>query len=195
MLLASPDTSFTRHWYVTVDRNVRGVSPAEVEDVVEDVLNDPMGWKRMGYHFKKIAVSQARSMHPRAVFHIRLCHPSVVMSQCNIRDRSCADLRENKIYLNADRWAHGAPIAKLTLDQYRRALVGHEVGHLLSFDHVTCPGQGSQGDVMQEFTRLGWQGCTSSIRPTLTTRQRLSKSVRKSVRKVAPQTSRNRERR
>jgi len=166
-MLATADPTFARFWYLTIDQDVVGVTPASVNKVITRVLTDPTGWSRMGYSFHRTTEKAARNRDPRTVIHIRLCKPAVVKRVCNIADRSCADLNLNKIYLNADRWLHGADKADLPLEDYRNALVAHEIGHLLSFDHVKCPGAGAEGDVMQEFTLRGWEGCLPTTKPTL----------------------------
>lgn len=166
-MLATADPSFTRYWYLTIDDDIEGVTAAAVNKVISEVLSDPHGWRRMGYDFRRTTAKAAENRDPRTVFHIRLCKPRVVERVCDISDRSCAALRSNNIYLNSERWLHGSEKAGLSLKDYRKALVAHEVGHLLSFDHVKCAHPGSEGDVMQEFTRLGWGSCLPTVRPTL----------------------------
>lgn len=169
-MLATSDPSFTRFWYLTVDKDVDDIRPEYVEKLIAKVLSDPAGWARMGYEFMQISEKDARRMDPRSVLRIRVSQPRLISRKCGINDRSCADLNANVIYLNSDRWLHGAEHANMTMTEYRKALIAHEVGHLLSFDHVECSGPGQMGDVMQEFTLKGWQGCRPSRQPTLKTR-------------------------
>jgi hypothetical protein len=49
--------------------------------------------------------------------------------------------------------AHGAP-----LDEYRRYLINHEVGHWLGFDHWGCPGAGEPAPVMVQQS-IDTEGC------------------------------------
>lgn len=179
MFVSTSDNSFTRYWFVTIDEGI-DVSQRSVAAVVDEVLQDPKGWRKMGYNFVRVTPSlgmKARQDGPVSylgdtldifnVFWIRLSESHTVNSLCKIYDRSCADLSKNMILLNSDRWIHGSENAGMSLALYRRAIIFHESGHLLSFPHVTCPKANGPGDVMQEFTRLGWQGCKPSLYPTV----------------------------
>jgi uncharacterized protein DUF3152 len=179
MLASTSDNSFIRYWFVTIDDGV-DVSQRSVAAVLEDALADPKGWRRMGYRFARIPPSIGRKAREVGkvsylgdtldifnVFWIRLAKPRTVQAHCSIEDRSCADLSMNMILLNSHRWLNGSKNSGMSLQTYRRALVLHELGHLLSFQHAECPEPGGPGDVMQEFTRLGWQGCKPSEYPTM----------------------------
>ena len=164
---------------MTVDEGIE-VSQRSVATVIEEALADPNGWRRMGYRFVRISPATGRKAREKGnveylgdildiynVFHIRLAKPRTIQTHCRIDDRSCADLSTNMILLNSHRWLHGSENAGMPLQDYRKVLSNHELGHLLSFQHVKCPQAGGPGDVMQEFTRLGWQGCKPSQYPTI----------------------------
>lgn len=172
-ILASSDPSFLRHWYITVDENVEGITAPSVGRVIQDVLKDPNGWAKMGYSFQRVPPAVGKTLqerNPESVFHIRVSLPRTIGRACRITDRSCADLSKNTIFLNSSRWLKGAEKADLPLGDYRKSLVAHEVGHLLSYPHVPCAGPGLPGDVMQEFTLKGWEGCLPSMHPTIARR-------------------------
>ena len=107
---------------------------------------------------------------------IRLSRPGTIARTCGFGDRSCADMGDRVIFLNAWRWAEGSAEApEMSLAQYRKAVVVHEMGHILGHPHLPCPRAGAEGDVMQEFTKSGWEGCLPTTRPTVsgvTTRAR-----------------------
>ena len=179
MFVSTSDNSFTRYWFVTVDEGI-DISQRSVAAVVEEVLEDPKGWRKMGYNFVRVTPAfgmRARQDGPVAylddtldiynVFWIRLADKHTVNKHCKIYDRSCADLTKNMILLNSERWLYGSKNAGVSLASYQRMVCGHEIGHLLSFPHVSCPKVNAPGDVMQEFTRLGWQGCKPSRYPTM----------------------------
>lgn len=172
-ILASSDPSFVRHWFLTVDENVEGISTTSVGRVIQDVMRDPNGWAKLGYSFQRVTPAAGRILQgedPESVFHIRVSLPRTIGRACRITDRSCADLAKNTIFLNSSRWLDGAEKADLSLGDYRRSLVAHEVGHLLTYQHVPCAGPGLPGDVMQEFTLKGWEGCLPSLHPTIARR-------------------------
>ena len=67
------------------------------------------------------------------------------------------------MYLNSQRWMHGSKDSKLPLDEYRQYMVSHEMGHILGYDHVKCPGKGEPAPIMMQQT-LGIGQCKPSTR-------------------------------
>lgn len=59
------------------------------------------------------------------------------------------------IWLNANRWMHGAKASKLPLERYRQYMVSHEMGHSLGHDHVLCNGSGPAPIMMQQTLGIG----------------------------------------
>lgn len=110
-------------------------------------LHDPDGWARF-HEFVYAPTGPAKV--------IRLSSPSTLKHDgCKDDSLSCATLGGNRIWLNADRWIHGAPASKLSLEQYRQYMVSHEMGHSLGYDHVKCPGSGPVPVMVQQTLGIG----------------------------------------
>jgi hypothetical protein len=131
-------------------------NPAQIEFYVVTYLNDPDGWSKKGYFFMPVASHGDVS--------IRLSSPETIQNKCGLpKGLSCAELGGKHMYLNADRWFHGASKSKLSLDNYRQYMVSHEIGHILGFDHEECPCKGCPAPVMMQQT-LGIGQCKPSTK-------------------------------
>jgi hypothetical protein len=49
-----------------------------------------------------------------------------------------SDVSRPVVWLNADNWYRGVPRSKLSISEYRKYVVEHELGHALGQDHVEC---------------------------------------------------------
>lgn len=113
-------------------------------------LNSPDGWSQDGYYFEQSETGDIL---------IRLSSSETIFKECGLRgDLSCAVLNGHNIYLNSERWFHGAPKSKLNLDDYRQYMVSHEMGHVLGKGHEKCPGKGHKAPIMLQQT-LGIGKC------------------------------------
>ena len=113
-------------------------------------LNSPDGWSQDGYYFEQ-------SENPD--IEIRLCSQTTIDEECGLGEKlSCAVLGGHNIYLNSDRWFHGAPKSKLDLENYRQYMVSHEMGHILGKGHINCKGLGYYAPIMLQQT-LGIGKC------------------------------------
>lgn len=141
-----PATRFTVEVEVTFDDRLE-----ELVHVVEEALFDPRSWTAGGRH-----VVQRVDDPARAHIRIVLASPSTVDRACariglDTRGHlSCWDGR--RAMLNVWRFDHGAPHFE-SLDDYRRYVVNHEVGHGLGYDHVGCPTAGQPAPVMMQQTK------------------------------------------
>ncbi len=59
----------------------------------------------------------------------------------------------------------GASQSKLELKNYRQYMVSHEMGHILGYDHVKCPGPRSPAPIMLQQTK-GVGECTPNTKLT-----------------------------
>lgn len=110
-------------------------------------LADPNGWAQF-HDFVYAAKGRAKV--------IRLSSPATLKTQGCMDERlSCATMNGNEIWLNSDRWIHGAEASKLPLERYRQYMVSHEMGHSLGYDHVTCPESGPVPVMVQQTLGIG----------------------------------------
>ena len=134
---------------VVVDSDVQkqySIPPGQFEFYVVTYLNDPDGWSKKGYFFEPVSYNQDVTIH--------LSSQKTVNSECGLEGKlSCAELGGKTMWLNADRWYHGAPKSKLGLDNYRQYMVSHEMGHILGYDHTDCPGRGLPAPIMMQQTK------------------------------------------
>ena len=142
-----------------VDSELRHAqSDSEFEFLVTTFLNDPSGWNSKGYTFS------FSNKNPDVTIH--LSTPKTIVKECGLPENlSCAELNGDVAYLNSDRWLHGAPKSKLSLDNYREYMVLHEIGHILGFDHEQCPCAGCDAPIMMQQT-LGIGKCNPNTKIT-----------------------------
>lgn len=130
-----------------VDPDIK-YSPYQFRTEVAIYLADPNGWEGHGYRFQEAENGVL----------IRLSSPKTIGTICKDSDLSCAELGGKNMYVNASRWMKGSVASKLPLEEYRQYIVTHEMGHILGFDHVGCPGRGLAAPLMMQQT-LGLKGC------------------------------------
>ena len=122
------------------------INPAQIEFYIAIYLNDPEGWSKKGYFFEPVSEN--------ADVFIRLSSPKTITEKCGLEGNlSCAEMNGKNMYLNSDRWFHGAAKSKLSLDDYRQYMVSHEIGHILGFDHTHCPCIDCPAPIMMQQTK------------------------------------------
>ncbi|HLS14299.1 MAG TPA: DUF3152 domain-containing protein [Beutenbergiaceae bacterium] len=144
---------------VEVQIEVEDGLPVDAEafgDFVMETLNDDRGWAAVE------PVSFART-DDSAEFRVVLGSPDLIDEMCAPLDTagqySCG--RNGHAALNALRWVHGAESyleAGGELQDYRRYLVNHEVGHLLWYQHQDCPADGEPAPIMVQQS-MSLDGC------------------------------------
>lgn len=135
---------------VIVDEDVRKHyeirNPVLIEYAIGTYLNDPQGWSKHGYFFEPVSSKEKVTIH--------LSMPSKIRSVCGLPDNlSCAELGGRFMYLNADRWFHGAEPSKLSLENYRQYMVSHEIGHILGHEHEKCTCKNCPAPIMMQQTK------------------------------------------
>jgi hypothetical protein len=123
--------------------------------LVDEILADPRGWTSAGdVTLQRVGPETEPDMR------VRLATPATTDVHCAPLDThgdvSCRNGAD--VMINLTRWLEGAAGSGLPLDEYRRYLISHEVGHALGHEHVGCPGPGQLAPVMLQQT-LGLEGC------------------------------------
>jgi hypothetical protein len=130
-----------------------GIDPDELAAFVEETLADPRSWIGDGRHGFRRVPEGGR-------FTVVVATPATVDELCrplNTAGRySCG--RNGYVALNLDRWNGATDTWTASLEEYRRYLVNHEIGHYVGGQHVPCPGPGQLAPVMQQQT-IDLDGC------------------------------------
>jgi hypothetical protein len=145
--------------YATVVDPGVDYDPRQFANEIAVYLADPDGWRSRGVTFTRVAdVSKAHvviHLTPASKMKALGCEPHL----------SCAESNGRRIHLNAMRWGEGARASKLSLKAYRQYMVTHEMGHILGYDHTSCPGTGLPAPVMIQQT-LGLGECNPNTAVT-----------------------------
>ena len=125
------------------------LDPEELATFVESVLSDERSWIGDG-------VTGLRQVDSGGVFTLVVATPETVDALCAPLQTngyfSCA--RNGFVLLNLHRWETATDDWPGTLEDYRRYLVNHEVGHyLVGPAHPDCPGAGEPAPVMMQQTK------------------------------------------
>jgi hypothetical protein len=128
-----------------------GVLPAgadtEFGRFVEEVLDDPRSWAGGG------DVALRRVEHGEPDLRIKLAAQNTARERCGFDlpfDTSCRI--DAEVYLSAARWIRGAAAFDGRLEEYRKYMVNHEVGHFLGRGHEPCEVDGGAAAVMMQQT-------------------------------------------
>ncbi len=144
---------------VRLERLVEDDATAAFAEVVTSTLTDARGWSRAGFAF---------TFSDDAPYTIVLAEGPDVDARCAPYDTSSRFSCQlgPVVALNADRWRTATPEWTGDLDDYRRMLVNHEVGHLLGQHHPVdgCTTPGAPAPIMiQQSTEL--DGCLANPWP------------------------------
>lgn len=157
----APEVAPAEHavtYRVVVEPKLRAAAE-ELALVVDDALASETGWSAGGFEFAAVDDEDADI--------------TIVLASPKTTDVLCAPLRtggafscgrNGRAVINARRWMHGATTYRGRLAEYRTYVVNHEVGHLLGFDHRSCPYRGAPAPVMLQQTK-SLNGCRRSVEP------------------------------
>jgi hypothetical protein len=145
---------------------------------VDKILAEPLGWTLSARHpvtngpvgLNNASWSFQRTAGGDYDVQVRLATAGTVQRACaavGLNVESVFSCRFGKtLMINLTRWLNGADGYPVSLDDYRSAVINHEMGHFLGFDHMRCTGPGKPGPIMMTQT-IDLQGCTPNVHPFL----------------------------
>lgn len=157
----APATPATREVaYTIATKGAVTASFSEFKTQVNETLNSPLGWSRLGVRFVQVESG--------GQFQVWLSEASQVPSfspgGC---DAIVSCTVGSNVIINETRWVNGSDAwnaAGGSLRDYRNMVVNHETGHWLGHGHSYCSGAGQSAPVMQQQT-IDMQGCTPNPWP------------------------------
>lgn len=125
-----------------------------------ETMGDPRGWGRARFRLVEDPGAPHAVVLVEGAEAQELCRPYDVGGEFSCQNGPV-------VVINAKRWRAAVPHWPLSLDDYRRMLLNHEMGHLLGQRHVDCtPGEpapvmyqqsGSLGDCLANPWPLPWE--------------------------------------
>jgi|LakMenE18May11ns_1017448.scaffolds.fasta_scaffold9864659_2 hypothetical protein len=142
------------------------------KDIVDQILQDKEQWKSLRVKFVPFWTSSVnvnssdgsnrrereREREREPDVHIRLSSEKTIKKECGFEGLSCAVLGGHNIYLNETNWTNGSKKSGLSLQDYRKYVLTHEMCHILGYLHETCSGPNEKVSIMVQQT-LGTGGC------------------------------------
>lgn len=140
------------------ESRVEGTSSTEFEEFALSTLNDSRSWASAGFRFVAAADAPYRLIVSSASTTRELC------GSLGSDTYSCQN--GSTVAINGDRWAGATSDWTAELEDYRRYVINHEVGHLAGQFHPDerCPTPGTPNAVMEQQTK-GLEGCSANQWP------------------------------
>jgi len=134
-------------------------------DIVDQILQDKEQWKSLKVKFVAFwssssygTTNQSNNHQREPDVHIRLSSEKTIKKECGFEGLSCAELGGHNIFLNETNWTRGSKKSGLSLQDYRKYVLTHEMCHILGYLHETCSGPNEKVSIMVQQT-LGTGGC------------------------------------
>ena len=151
-------TRVVEYTYSTQSRGTFASGLDEFDRVVAATLNDSRGWSLGG-------TVRFREVPDEGDFRLWLAADALVPTfggPCTTF-YSCQPGRD--VVINELRWRTGSPYWPGPVDEYRRMVLNHEVGHWLGFRHSYCSGGAAPAPIMMQQSK-GVGACRPNPWPT-----------------------------
>jgi len=140
-----------------------GLNAANVASMVDATLgNTERGWTRGGWRFQRVSQGEVGLI-------VRVATPATVDKICGaagVNTAGVVSCRTGKlVMINLTRWNVGIPAYASDVNQYRRLVINHEVGHRLGFGHKTCQQTGLPEAPVMMTQYYGLNGCEPNVWP------------------------------
>ena len=135
-------------------RGKTSTSQASFSKEVNQILNDPRGWRSDGIAFKEVKSGGSMTIY--------LANPKSVRSFSTACSAKWSCRVGRNVVINQDRWKYSTATWKkakgTSLSGYRHMVINHEVGHWLGRGHSKCKGKGKTAPIMMQQSK-GLKGC------------------------------------
>jgi hypothetical protein len=182
--VAPPEATADAQRTVTYEVRTRGTVHADPEGfavTVGRILTDARGWALGGsVRFRRVASG--------GELVVELASPSVIEAAHPVCDRDFSCRVGDRVLLHDGNWRWATAAwreAGGSLDDYRRYVLYHEIGHWWGFGHVGCPGPGAPAPIMLQQS-ISLQGCRPNAWPLDAERRRLASQLGVTVRPSRP---------
>ena len=165
---------------ITYEVRTRGQVHADVAEfarIAQRTFNDRRGWSLGGsVRFRQVASGGELTLW--------LASPAEVDAFAGACSRQWSCQVGRHVIINDERWRLGTATWP-AVDEYRRYVLNHEMGHWLGLGHRGCPGAGAPAPVMQQQS-IALSGCTSRTWPLDSERAEAARHARVAVRSSRP---------
>jgi hypothetical protein len=121
-------------------------------EIVDSILQDESRWDALNVKFVPFWKSSNSKNERKADVNIHLSNDKTIKKECGFEGLSCAMVGGNNIYLNETNWLKGSSKSKLSLEEYRKYVLTHEMCHILGYLHEECTGKGNKVSILQQQT-------------------------------------------
>ncbi|MEU6221844.1 DUF3152 domain-containing protein [Streptomyces sp. NPDC047022] len=136
------------------------IRPEKAAAEIQTMLADPRSWAAHGKGRFQLVAAHADVI-------IKIATPATTDRLCASAGGTHGELNcevSGGVIVNLKRWVTGSPEYNGPPAEYRNLIINHEIGHLLGYGHMDCPGPGRAAPAMMQQIK-GLHGCKSNAWP------------------------------